>query len=642
MNTGTNKMRRWRQAAAALAVLAGTVASSAYLAVTPAGASTPSTLSVTQSATLASNPNSVAIDSATGLVYTIAGNDVWVTNETGTIQFHIAVTLPRQVAVDSVTNELFVETEVSTTSTSWNLYEYNAATGAYIATLMSASTGGSFSDMAVDSTNGWLDTTGSNVDTFCYFNVSTSGNNGYGCSTEPESASLGPITIDPTTGLAWAEDSNPNGGYSAGIDVINESNGYDVSYLGISGTYSWDTGITVDPATNTVYAAHSQTICSFDGNVGHYSIQSCYTPTAATQTALDGMTFDNQNGELAVVWGGTTTSSFTYTTAQLTYMNPSTDAVVASTPASLAVGTSQYATNDLAVDSSTDVAFIAPDNGAGSTDYIVTSSSGGSGSGSGGGPATLSTQQTGNENLVLNSGALSIGSVTNGTISGTVAGTSSGDLPSALWSDTTGSGSGWNGTLALSSFIYTGAWQPQGTAPALSSNTAGAYTGASDGLLITVTVASGGTTSSTPYSYTDNGGTTVAVLGTATNGTPVTIEAGVTIDFAAGTAYPAGAQYLIQVGAQSTSALELDTAASGAGVTASSGVSSPAPTLRNNAVAVTGGGTGLGTAVVAVAANTNQGMGSYTVVPGASVIIDSNSWAATYTAQAQYTITTGP
>jgi len=80
----------------------------------------------------------------------------------------------------------------------------------------------------------------------------------------------------------------------------------------------------------------------------------------------------------------------------------------------------------------------------------------------------------------------------------------------------------------------------------------------------------------------------------------------------------------------------------GAGVVASTGVTSPSPTLRNSGATVTGGGTALGTTVVMVAANVDQGMGSYEVAPGASVLTDANSWAATYTTNAEYSIITGP
>lgn len=43
-----------------------------------------------------------------------------------------------------------------------------------------------------------------------------------------------------------------------------------------------------------------------------------------------------------------------------------------------------------------------------------------------------------------------------------------------------------------------------------------------------------------------------------------------------------------------------------------------------------------------LSAPVDQGMGSYAVAPGTIVTTDASSWATTYTAQAQYTVATGP
>jgi hypothetical protein len=51
---------------------------------------------------------------------------------------------------------------------------------------------------------------------------------------------------------------------------------------------------------------------------------------------------------------------------------------------------------------------------------------------------------------------------------------------------------------------------------------------------------------------------------------------------------------------------------------------------------------GYGAAIKFVAAAANTGMGSYTVNPGVTFNADANSWAALYTANVQYTISTGP
>jgi len=163
----------------------------------------------------------------------------------------------------------------------------------------------------------------------------------------------------------------------------------------------------------------------------------------------------------------------------------------------------------------------------------------------------------------------------------------------------------------------------------------------------TVTVGSGATTSSTPYTWTTNDSTDSAGgSGTATNGTPVEIGTrGIYIDFASGTSYASGDAYQIDAGTLSSSALSLDSSASGASITPSSTTTSTPPVFVNSGSTVTGGGVGptaYGTAVKFVSAATNTGMGTYTIDPGASVSSDSNSWAASYTAGVQYSIVTGP
>jgi hypothetical protein len=262
------------------------------------------------------------------------------------------------------------------------------------------------------------------------------------------------------------------------------------------------------------------------------------------------------------------------------------------------------------------------------------------------GPAFAATSASGTENLTLSAGTLSVSNVQPGTLSGTVAGTATGTLPSAQFSDTTGSGDGWNGTLALSTFDYTGSWvagtnsSTGAASSALASTSAGTYTGSHDGdtYYVKVTSVSSTTVDASWYStYNSTGGTITATEGTATAvGTN-----GITIDF--GTSTAAGDNYSVHVGVQPASAVSLDTSASGAGVTAATGTTSPDPTLVNNGTTITAGGVGtLGTAVPVVEAAVDTGMGTYTVVPGAQAVTDAASWAATYVANAEYTIVTGP
>ena len=263
------------------------------------------------------------------------------------------------------------------------------------------------------------------------------------------------------------------------------------------------------------------------------------------------------------------------------------------------------------------------------------------------GVAAASSTSPGTSSTSLTAGSLSIGATTNETISVPVAGTGNGILPSAAWSDSTGSGAGWNGTVALSDFTYTGSWtQMSGTTTALASASS-AFTGTGNGVEYTVTVGSGGSGTSTPYTWTSTDATDHAGgSGTATNGTPAAIGTkGISINFASSTTYPSGAAYQIDAGTQSASALSLDTSATGVGITAATGTTSADPTFANNGTTVTGGGVGsssYGTAVKFSSTEVNNGMGTYTVDPGAQVNADASSWAATYTAGVQYSIVTGP
>lgn len=259
-------------------------------------------------------------------------------------------------------------------------------------------------------------------------------------------------------------------------------------------------------------------------------------------------------------------------------------------------------------------------------------------------PAYSATSTTGQSTISLTGGTLSIGTVTNQTISGTIGSTLTGSLPSAAWSDNTGSGSGWNGTIAVSDFTYTGQWsQTSGTTQALGSTNGGSYTGTNDGVYYTVTVASGGTSSSTPYSYTSND-SGASGTGSATNGSSTSLGLnGINITFASGTTYGSGDTYTVHAGTQSTTTLALD--ATVGSITAASGTSSPAPAFANSGTVVGGGGTGVtsyGTAVKFVSAAVNTGMGTYTIVPGASLSVDGSSWAASYLGGVQYTIASGP
>ncbi len=261
--------------------------------------------------------------------------------------------------------------------------------------------------------------------------------------------------------------------------------------------------------------------------------------------------------------------------------------------------------------------------------------------------ALAATPGTGTTSMAATAGSLSIGTTTPETISVPVAGSATGVLPAATWSDTTGSGTGWNGTVAVSDLTYTGKWtQVGGTAAALGTAGAFSYTGTADGVEYTVTVSTGGSTTFTPYTWTSNTKTAgnTGGSGTATNGTPATIGTlGVKIDFASGKAYPSGAEYRIKVGTESATAFSLDSAAGS--VTKQTGTSSTPPTLVGTNTLVTGTRATvdqLGSAVKFLSAAQGTGMGTYLVKPGVRIQTDPSTWTATYSAKVQYSIVQGP
>ena len=253
---------------------------------------------------------------------------------------------------------------------------------------------------------------------------------------------------------------------------------------------------------------------------------------------------------------------------------------------------------------------------------------------------------TGTVQASLLGGALSVNSVTGAAspISATIGGTGNGDLPTVQMQDATGTGAGWNGTVAVSDLNYTGTWQPSGAAPALTTSTSGAFTDTADGVTYTVTVTGAGIAAGTgTFSYTSTDPADASGTGTSVATTANAVGTkGLTINFATQTV-PANSVYTIHAGTQAASSLSLNTGAAGASVTTVSG--NTAPGLVNNGSTLTGGGaaaTAFGSAVKFVSAAVGTGMGAYNVVPGATFNPDSNSFASTYSAGVQYTIVAGP
>jgi hypothetical protein len=255
--------------------------------------------------------------------------------------------------------------------------------------------------------------------------------------------------------------------------------------------------------------------------------------------------------------------------------------------------------------------------------------------------------QTATNQLNLLGGSLSIGSLAATTLPSAAlsAGTVSGAVDSGNWSDTTGSGAGWNGTVSTTQFVLQGPWQAGGGGSALTNTGSGAYSGSAGAALVVVTVSAGGTATNTPFTWTDNEGSsqTSGTVSTCTNATACAVSNGVTITFNAATTYTSGWTYTAHVGAQSASAMSLTTAsATGPTAVGSTAGGSNLPTFLNNGSTVTA------SAVKFVHATAGTGMGTFTLAAGVTVTWDpNNTWSssvagANYTATATYTISSGP
>jgi hypothetical protein len=265
------------------------------------------------------------------------------------------------------------------------------------------------------------------------------------------------------------------------------------------------------------------------------------------------------------------------------------------------------------------------------------------------GTAFAGTSGNGTATASILGGSLSVGSIGSMTaLSPSIGGTANGALPSAQWADGTGTGLGWNGTVALSPLSYTGTWSANGGSPALSSTAAGSYTGTQDGVSYTVTVTSATLGVSVNFSYTSDYTGDTSGSGTANVGQATAVGAhGLTIQFAAATTYSAGNSYTVLVGTQSHTVLKVNTG-TGSAIT-STGTSSTAPSYVNNNSTIDTGTT-VGTVnsagavkVLSAAVGTGaSGTGYYTAAPGVSITADSNSWAATYSGTLTYSIITGP
>jgi hypothetical protein len=247
------------------------------------------------------------------------------------------------------------------------------------------------------------------------------------------------------------------------------------------------------------------------------------------------------------------------------------------------------------------------------------------------------------------SGSPSISTLANTTLpsSNVSAGTVSGAINPGTWTDTTGTASGWHGTLQTAALVDQGPFvQTAGTTAALAGTGSGAYSGTTASAMISVTVKGTYAGLETGFAWTDRerdkttSGTVPAHA--CRNGTACAISHGVTITFAAGTSYPIGAAYRAQVGALPANSMTIATASASA-ITPQGGTpgGSNLPSYQSNGSVVIGGG-----AVPFVAAGKNQGMGTFSLAVGVTVSWDpKDSWNGgrpEYVGTAQYAISTGP
>jgi hypothetical protein len=258
-----------------------------------------------------------------------------------------------------------------------------------------------------------------------------------------------------------------------------------------------------------------------------------------------------------------------------------------------------------------------------------------------GATAFASTSANSTETLTVTAGSLSVSNTAAATIKAAVDASGTGALPSAVWADTTGTGNGWQGSVAATDLVYTGTWAASSGSTALTTDTSAPFTGVSDGVTYTVTVTGSGT-----FTYMSTDANDASGSGTFTAGTAAAVGTkGLTITLPSVTS----GTYTIQAGTQNASAIVLADGASNTSATiaAVTGTTSAAPTFvsANNGSTIQGGGTAstdYGTAVTFLSAALNQGMGQYTVSPGATVTADMNSFAANYVGNIQYTISSGP
>jgi hypothetical protein len=260
----------------------------------------------------------------------------------------------------------------------------------------------------------------------------------------------------------------------------------------------------------------------------------------------------------------------------------------------------------------------------------------------------------------LNSGGLSVTNQgTHGSFTAQTLGTSSttGSLPEETYSDDTGTGAGWHGTVATTCFTFTGSgssaqWAP-GSSTALVSNGSGSYTNTSDRngyYKMDITGNPGADGHALAYSFSEDaadgsGGTGTTDISSANQ--TVALDHGVTITFATANAatYSTSDTYLLKVGNLSSSALHWD----GTGtISKTSGTNTTDPGFENaGTLSASGSDCSAGTSITFITTDgaVNQGMGTWNVTPDATLTLPSGSnhestWTGTWTATEVFTIVT--
>jgi hypothetical protein len=261
--------------------------------------------------------------------------------------------------------------------------------------------------------------------------------------------------------------------------------------------------------------------------------------------------------------------------------------------------------------------------------------------------ASAATQQPAQQTTSFTAGSLSIAVPAATTFPATAlsVGTLTSGVNAANWADNTGSGAGWNGTLAIQQFHISGtnAWTP-GASSVLANNNSGQYTGtttAADYTVIVTAASAGGTTTvAISWSGEETGS------GTATKNAAFAVGAlGMTITFLTGQAYATTDVYTAQVGNLATSALAAAQATTAIAVFGTTTGGTNLPTATGGTSTVTSGtvSTYSWAPVKIVTAAKLKGKGTFTVTPGVTLTWDPNAtWALPYTASAQYTIASGP